>query len=125
MSRTIVALCGSIAIGAFVGTVAEAKTTASTKQTEKTQKEEIHSSWPAEYLPGKIAMVDPQKRLLVVKDSSGVPFDFIVGRSTRIESGGRSMKLPELASLQNDSVSIKYVPERKGDVAESIELGQP
>ena len=125
MSRTIVALCGSIAIGAFVGTVAEAKTTASTKQTEKAQKEAIHSPWPAESLSGRIAMVDPQKRLLVVKDSSGVPFDFIVGRSTRIDSGKGRMKLPELASLQNDSVSIRYVPERKGDVAESIKLSQP
>lgn len=124
MSRKMVALLGSSVITALVGTVAQAKSTAPAKQSEKIQKETVRSSWPAENLSGKIAMVDPQKRLVVVRDSSGVPFDFVVRRSTRIDSGNERLKLRELASRKNDVVSIRYIPKRTGDVAQAIKLGQ-
>ena len=46
----------------------------------------MRSAWPSETLSGKIAMVEPDRNLVVVKTSSGVPFDIVVSAKTRIES---------------------------------------
>ena len=69
-------------------------------------------------------MVLPKKGLVVVRDSQGVPYDFEVGHSTRIVAGNEPLKLADLASRTSSSVSIRFIPERKGDVAESIKLAQ-
>lgn len=76
--------------------------------------------WQAQDLKGTISMVDPQRDLVVVRDSSGTPFDLKVQRSTRIENG----KTPEtLAKLsKNESVDVRYIPEARGDMARQIEV---
>ncbi len=66
--------------------------------------------------------VNSQKRIVVVKDSSGVPFDMVVNRSTRIKAGDRELSLGDLSSDVNKKASVKFVPERPGDVAESIQM---
>jgi len=80
------------------------------------------TAWPAEALSGKIVMVDPAMHLAVVKDAGGIPFDLIVTRSTRVTSGHQTLKLSDLSSHMNKTVSVKFVPERKGDIARSIQL---
>lgn len=96
------------------------------KQAADTQKtvtgKAIPSGWPAESLTGTIMSVDPQKRIMVLKDSSGVPFDMILSHSTRIKAGQRELKPGELASEVNKKATIKFVPERRGDIAESIQM---
>lgn len=76
--------------------------------------------WPAEDLKGTISMVDPKMDLVVVRDSSGVPFDIKVERSTRIDAGAKREDLAQLAPKQ--SVSIRYVPEVRGDIAQKIKV---
>lgn len=78
--------------------------------------------WRAETLSGEIAMVDPANRLLVVNSADGVPFDMIVTRSTRIESGSQTLKLSDLSSKTKQGASVHFVPERRGDVAQSIQV---
>lgn len=78
--------------------------------------------WPAENLKGTISMVDPNMHLVVVRDSSGVPFDFKIAPSTRIDAGREREQLSQLASQQ--SVTVHFVPESKGDIARTIEVGQ-
>jgi len=80
------------------------------------------AAWPAETLSGTIASVDPGQRLLVVKDSNGVPFDIVVGSHTRIMAADQSLKLKDLDQDVNRSVSVRFVPERRGDVAQSIRI---
>ena len=58
---------------------------------------------------------------MVVKDSSGVPFDMMVNHGTRIKAGNREVRLGDLSSDVNKKASVRFVPERKGDVAESIQ----
>jgi len=95
-----------------------------------THKAEVHKTaakatvhrWRAETLSGKITAVDPANRLLVVKAADGVPFDMIVTHSTRIEFGSQALKLSDLASRTNQNASIHFVPERRGDVAQSIQI---
>jgi hypothetical protein len=77
--------------------------------------------WPAENLKGTVSMVDPKMDLVVVRDSHGVPFDFRVKRSTRIDMGAKRAQLSQLAPKQ--SVSVHFVPGGRGDIAQSIEAG--
>jgi len=79
-------------------------------------------AWPTESLSGKIMMVNAALNLAVVKGPDGIPFDPIATHSTRIASGNQAVKLSDLSSDTNKSVSVKFVPERKGDVARSIQL---
>ena len=76
--------------------------------------------WTAQDLKGTISMVDPKMNLVVVRDSSGVPFDITVARSTRIDSGAQREELSQLAPKQ--SVSVHFVPETKGDIARTIQV---
>jgi hypothetical protein len=76
---------------------------------------------PAETLSGRISMVDEAKKLLIVTDANGTPFDFVVTPSTRILSQKETLALQKLSS--GDMVSIRFLPERKGDIAEKIVVG--
>jgi hypothetical protein len=78
--------------------------------------------WAPQSLNGTVSMVDPKLDLVVVKDSSGVPFDITVARNTRIDKGTTREQLPELTP--NESVSVRYVPEAHGDIARTIDVGK-
>lgn len=78
-------------------------------------------AWPAENLTGTIESVDPVQHLVIVK-ADGVPYDMVIGQSTRIKSGDQNLKLGDLSSDVNKSVSVRFVPEARGDVARSIQL---
>ena len=83
----------------------------------------VRSAWPPESLSGKITMVKPDEHLLVVQDANGVPFDLTITHNTRIMANGQRVTLDSLTQDQNQSVSIRFIPERRGDVAESIHIG--
>jgi hypothetical protein len=80
------------------------------------------SSWAPETLQGTITMVDPAQHILVVQDASGVPFDMVVTHATNIRSGGHEMRLRDLHQDINQNVSVRFIPERRGDIARSIQL---
>ncbi len=82
----------------------------------------VQSAWPPEELTGKIMMVEPAQHLLVVQDASGVPFDLVITPGTQIRSGNQGLNLEELSSDMNKGVSLQFIPERRGDVARSIQV---
>src|SRR5579872_4337120 len=88
--------------------------------TKTVQRHTMPTRWQAQDLKGTVSMVDPQQDLVVVRDSSGVPFDIRVQRSTHIMDGQRSANLSELA--KNQSVDVKFIPEARGDMARKIEV---
>jgi hypothetical protein len=51
-------------------------------------------------------------------------FGFKVTGATRIKVAGKKAKLDELASQTNKAASVKFLPTRSGNVAQSIEIGQ-
>jgi len=95
-------------------TAAPAKTTA--------VKSAVRSAWPPETLSGKIISVDPGQNLVVVQGPDGVPFDMVATARTRIRSGNEPVTLQDLSGYQNQNVSVRFIPERRGDVAESIRI---
>ena len=82
----------------------------------------MRANWPPEFLSGKITNVDPDRKLVVVQTSDGIPFDMYVTAKTLIKSGDQTIALKDLTRDMNQGVSVKFVPERRGDVAESIRL---
>jgi hypothetical protein len=82
----------------------------------------MRRGWAPETISGKISMVDVDEKLVVVEDASGVPFDMVITPRTHIESGDQALPFKDLTEYRNKSVSIRFVPERRGDVAESIRI---
>jgi hypothetical protein len=82
----------------------------------------LRGAWPEESLSGKITQVDPTRKLVVVETPEGVPFDLLITAKTRITSGGHTVTLEKLTGDTNRTVSVKFVPERRGDVAKSIHI---
>ena len=78
----------------------------------------------AETISGTLQMVAADKKIMVLTDSAGAPFNFKVTSTTRIKVAGKKAKLDELASQTNKSASVKFLPTRSGNVAQSIEIGQ-
>jgi len=128
MKQRILTALGAVGCAVLLAlpAVAAAKkpATAAHKTTTKTAatKATARRAWPAETLSGTILMVDPAKDLAVVRGTDGVPFDMIVTRATHIKSGDQHLKLSNLASDMNKNVSVRFVPEGRGDVARSIQI---
>jgi hypothetical protein len=78
--------------------------------------------WAPQNLNGTVSMVDPKMDLVVVKDSSGVPFDITVARNTRIDKGTTREQLAQLTP--KEMVSVHYVPEARGDIARTIQVSR-
>ena len=75
-----------------------------------------------ETISGTLQMVVADKKLVVLTDSSGIPFDFKVSGATRVKVGGKKAKLDDLAAQTSKSASVKFLPLRTGNVAQSIEV---
>jgi hypothetical protein len=82
----------------------------------------IRAAWAPETISGKIITVDPGNNLVVIKTADGTPFDLDVTSHTRINTSDRSVALKDLIMDLNKQVSVKFIPERRGDVAESIRI---
>jgi len=118
--KTLFELAGATACALLLAIPLAAADNTPAKTTAKTTGAP-RSVWRAENLTGKITMVDPSQHLIVV-NYQGVPFDMVVERNTRIESGNQKLTLDQLSSDLNKDVTIHFVPERAGDIARTISL---
>jgi hypothetical protein len=115
-TQLFTASCGLVCL-AFVSFPAMARNSAAQNQNAQA---EVRQAWPAETLTGTISMVDPNQHILVVQDHDGVPFDMVIGRSTRIESGNQQLTLSALSSDVNQPATVRFVPEAGGDIARTV-----
>jgi hypothetical protein len=93
------------------------------KTNKQTTRTAVRSAWRPETLSGKIAMVDPARKIVVVETPDGTPFDMVLTGKTRIKSGDQAITPNQLTGDKDKSVSVRFVPERRGDVARSIQIG--
>ncbi len=90
----------------------------------KTMKHHHSAAVSEETLSGTISMVDTDKKVVVVTDSNGIPFDLKVTGATHIMVGGKRAKLADLSGATSKQASVKYRAEKQaGDIATSIEVG--
>jgi len=82
----------------------------------------LRNAWSPETLTGKIISVDPAQDLVIMQDSGGIPFDLRVTKSTHIMAGDQKLTLDKLSSDLHKDVSVRFVPERSGDVARTIHI---
>jgi hypothetical protein len=111
-----------LALSAFTFALVFAVAASAAPKTAATH--EYQTRWPAENLTGTIDMVIPAQHLVVVKDSTGTTFDFVVNHKTHILDGSQSVDLAQLSSKMNDQVKVHFIPESKGDMARTIQLAQ-
>jgi len=78
----------------------------------------------AETISGTLQMVVAEKKIVVLADSAGTPFNFKVTGATRIKVAGKKAKLNDLASQTSKTASVKFLPTRSGNVAQTIEISQ-
>ena len=114
----------ALTAAALISIPAICSTVSTTTKTAKTSRQITHAAWRPETLSGKIVMVDPERKLVVLRDTSGIPFDMVVNRSTHIKSAGGPLNLTDLNSDVSRDASIKFVPERRGDVALTISVSR-
>lgn len=122
MTRRLLTALATGGCAILVGVPAVAANHPAATAHKATTKAAMEKAWPAETLSGRIMMVDPGLKLAVVKGPDGVPFDLIVTHKTQIESGSQRLKLLDLTSDTNKGVSVKFVPEQRGDVARVIQI---
>lgn len=75
-----------------------------------------------ESLSGKIQMVVVDQNLVVVDGPNNVPYDLIVTPKTVIMIGSQRGTLESLSSRVGETVSVGFVPQRKGNYATRIEV---
>lgn len=80
-----------------------------------------NDAWPAETLNGRIDMVEAGQHILVI-DQDHVPFDMVVTPHTRILYNNRPVTLSDLPQVQSKSVTVRFTPEGRGDIAQSIRI---
>jgi len=78
----------------------------------------------AETISGTLQMVVAEKKIVILADSAGTPFNFKVTGATRIKVAGKKAKLNDLASQTSKTASVKFLPTRSGNVAQTIEISQ-
>lgn len=82
------------------------------------------NSWPAETMSGKLDLVEPGQRLVVVESADKVPYDMVITPRTRIKAGDHEVALKDLAQYQNKDVTVRFVPEGRGNVARMVNITQ-
>lgn len=123
MKKTALSILPCAVCGLLLAIPAAAADRAPAAKAVTTKASPAHKAWPAENLSGKIITVKPAQKLVVVKGSDGVPFDMLITPKTRITHGGQAVSLKDLGQFQNASVSLRFIPERRGDVAEWMRIG--
>ena len=116
MKRITLSILVLMALALFAGTLA-----AQEPAGEKAEK--AKPAVKAETISGKVSMVVADKKLLVLTAASGIPYNFQVTGGSRIMIDGKKAKLDALAAQTGKTATVKFLPLRTGNRAQSIEVG--
>jgi hypothetical protein len=124
MLLALLALLVLTFVGSSLARAQEAAKPEEAPAKEKAMKAEKPAAEAAkpETISGTLQMVATDKKLVVLTSSSGTSYDFKVTAGTRIKVAGKKAKLDELAAQANKTASVKFLPLRTGNVAQSIEV---
>ena len=116
MKKTVFTLLGVFVLALCGASLAVAQ--------EAAPAEKVAPAVKAETISGTISMVVAEKKLVVLTGSGGISYNFKVTGGTRIKVAGTKAKFAELAAQTNKSATVKFLPLRSGNVAQSIEVSQ-
>ena len=75
-----------------------------------------------ETITGRITMVNPEQKLVVIETSSEVPYDLKVPPETLIRYGNRVLPLTEMSPYQGLNATVRFEAHHRGGVAELIQI---
>lgn len=116
MKRVVLSLLALLLLAFFAASVIVAQESAAE------EKPAAAKAPKAETISGTLSMVVADKKLVVLTGAQGVTYNFKVTGATRITVGGQKAKFDELAAQTKKSASVKFLPLRSGNVAQSIEV---
>ncbi|HYM07009.1 MAG TPA: hypothetical protein VEU11_10655 [Terriglobales bacterium] len=125
MRKTIVSLLASIFLCALAGTTSVIAKQPAEQKPEKAvagEKKAKATAAKPETIIGSVVMVVKEEKLLVLEGTGGVPYNFKVTPATQIKVGEKKGNFDDLAGLINKRASVKFVPVREGNLAQSIEI---
>jgi hypothetical protein len=96
------------------------KTTSSAKNSSANPMDHVLA--PAEDLSGTITLVDPAAKEITLVGSNGIPYDFDLTRTTRIQLSNQKIEVNELASETHKSATIHFLPTSRGNLAQTIQI---
>jgi len=76
----------------------------------------------AEDLSGAITAVEPSDKEVTLVGSNGVPYDFDLRKTTRVELSGKKITVSQLAGETNKQATVHFVPTAHGNLADSIQI---
>ncbi len=97
--------------------------TATAQQKSTSTAETNWDNFRPETLSGTISMVEPGTKALFVTGSGEVSYKFLVTNRTKIEVGGTTSSLDELASQTQKQATITFVARPNGNFAQDISIG--
>ncbi|MGB2624599.1 MAG: hypothetical protein WA857_20550 [Candidatus Acidiferrum sp.] len=119
------ALCSCLCLGAM-GARAENSspktTTAKTETAKGATKDASYALGKPETLSGTILIVNGQKDLLVLEGTNGIPYDFRVPNTAKIDVASNRGTLNDLSSDVNRMASVTFVPMSTGNIAKIVNL---
>lgn len=120
---SILSICLFVCMGAIDVAAQEAGKAAEKAQPTAAPERKAKAAFgKAETISGTISIVDKDKKLMVLTGPGGVPYNFKITRSTRIKIAGQKAKLDDLAGQTSKQASVKFLPLRTGNAAQSVEV---
>lgn len=123
MGKSVLPALATMALALLLGSLSIAADKPAKTNRTAVKTAAMRGAWAPQTLSGTLMIVDPDKRLVVIQTADGVPYDLDITRATRIRSGDQPISLRDLNQDINQNVSVKLVPERRGDIAASIHVG--
>jgi hypothetical protein len=96
--------------------------TATAQEKTTTREEANWNYYRPETLNGTISMVEPGTKSVFVTGSDEVSYKFLVTNKTKIEIGGTTSSIEDLAGQTQKQVTITFVARRNGNFAQSISV---
>jgi hypothetical protein len=77
-----------------------------------------------ETIRGSLMSVVKDEQVIVLKGEGGVPYNFKVTPTTKIEIEGKKAGFADLDRMTNANISVTFIPTRQGNIARKIQAGQ-
>jgi hypothetical protein len=90
--------------------------------TKPSAKSPDHVLASAEQLSGTIGFVGPSDKEVTLIGANGVPYDFELNRTTKVDLAGKKIRATELAQEIHKEATIRFLPTAQGNLAKSVDI---
>jgi hypothetical protein len=85
-------------------------------------KNKEHALASAEELSGTIGFVGPSDKEITLIGANGVPYDFQLSRTTKVDLAGKKIGATGLVQESHKRATIRFLPTAQGNLAKSVDI---